>query len=148
MLHALTCPSGVRQVLSALDAKLDGVITTAAGVAGAPAAFLSGNNADKHAAGGSELDHVVAAKNAYLRAIEDAVQLVKVRPLLHPLSGAIPALARAHFTHLLTCFVPMLQVDGSTEQAKARRCPVQNLPPAHHRTCSYKSNNTPLHVLW
>jgi hypothetical protein len=73
-----------RQVLTALDAKLDGVITTAAGVAGAPAAFLTGSKgvaaSGKHAAGGSgnELDHVVAAKNAYLRAIEDAVQLVKV----------------------------------------------------------------------
>ena len=79
-------PSSGRQVLTALDAKLDGVITTAAGVAGAPAAFLSGGRggaaSSKHAAGGngSELDYVLAAKNAYLRAIEDAVQLVKVLP--------------------------------------------------------------------
>ena len=66
------------QVLTALDAKLDGVINTAAGVAGAPAAFLSGKQAGANGSG-SELDHVVAAKHAYLRAIEDAVLLVKVQ---------------------------------------------------------------------
>lgn len=77
------------QVLTALDAKLDGVINTAAGVAGAPAAFLSGNNGGSKAnvstggkrpvrGSGAEFDHVVAAKNAYLRTIEDAVLLVKV----------------------------------------------------------------------
>jgi len=63
-------------VLTALDAKLDGVINTAAGVAGAPAAFLSGKQAGAN--GSMDLDHVVAAKHAYLRVIEDAVLLVTV----------------------------------------------------------------------
>ncbi len=63
-------------MLTALDAKLDGVINTAAGVAGAPAAFLSGKQAGAN--GSMDLDHVVAAKHAYLRVIEDAVLLVTV----------------------------------------------------------------------
>ena len=74
-------------MLTALDAKLDGVINTAAGVAGAPAAFLSGKQAGPPPDGRSELDHVVAAKRAYLQTIEDAVLLVKVQQILlqkHP----------------------------------------------------------------
>ena len=77
------------QVLTALDAKLDGVINTAAGVAGAPVAFLSGGNGGKRhdmGSSGAELDHVVAAKNAYLRTIEDAVLLVKVHHNRIPLA--------------------------------------------------------------
>lgn len=56
-------------MLNVLDAKIDGVITTAASVVGAPAAFLS-------ASGRSQ--KLAVAKKSYLSHIDDAVELIKV----------------------------------------------------------------------
>lgn len=79
------------KVLTALDAKIDGVISTAAGVAGAPAAFLSSHSAataakedtaaaEVAAAGPSQdMRVVVEAKNAYLAAVEDGLRLIQER---------------------------------------------------------------------
>ena len=78
------------------------MINTATGVAGAPAAFLTGKPTVP-SGGGSELDHVVAAKHAYLRAIEDAVLLVKVLPPSMASSWSIAAISKtvSHDHHKL-----------------------------------------------
>lgn len=71
------------KMLQALDARIDGVLVTAAGVAAVPAAFLTGKGgaAGSSGGGGGEVALVMEAKNAYLSAIEDALLLIKEKGL-------------------------------------------------------------------